>query len=53
MNEHGILPTSKADKDNHGFGIKSICYAVQKYDGSVNFGVKNNWFELSILIPLT
>ena len=53
VNEHGILPTSKADKDNHGFGIKSICYAVQKYDGSVNFGVKNNWFELSILIPLT
>ena len=53
VNEHGILPTSKADKNNHGFGIKSICYAVQKYDGSVNFGVKNNWFELSILIPLT
>lgn len=44
VNEHGILPTSKADKDNHGFGIKSICYAVQKYDGGVNFGVKNNWF---------
>ena len=33
------------------FGLKSIRAAVEKYDGSVAFGVQQNWFELKILLP--
>ena len=31
--------------------MKSIRKAVEKYDGSVVFGVQQNWFELKILLP--
>lgn len=48
----GELPeTTKTDKYNHGYGLKSIRYTVQKYNGVVNVVQKNNWFELNILIP--
>ena len=43
--------TTKKDSKNHGFGLKSIRKAVEKYDGSVVFGVQQNWFELKILLP--
>ncbi|MCU9614369.1 GHKL domain-containing protein [Caldibacillus lycopersici] len=49
----GDLPaTTKNDPLNHGYGLKSIRYAVQKYDGVVNVAQKDNWFELKILMPL-
>ncbi|MFA9457694.1 GHKL domain-containing protein [Halalkalibacter sp. AB-rgal2] len=48
----GDLPvTTKKDKSYHGYGLKSIRYTVQKYDGVVNVGQRNNWFELKVLIP--
>lgn len=50
-NEHELLTTTKADKQNHGFGLRSICAAAEKYGGSVDFGRNNNWFELKILLP--
>lgn len=43
--------TSKSNQREHGYGMRSIRQAVEKYDGSMNFGVKNSWFELQILIP--
>ncbi len=49
--KNGYPVTTKADKGNHGFGLKSIRYTVEKYHGTVTFGVKKNWFELKILIP--
>lgn len=48
----GYPMTTKTDKENHGFGIKSICYTVEKYDGTVKFSVENSWFFLKILIPM-
>jgi sensor histidine kinase regulating citrate/malate metabolism len=49
----GDLPTTtKMDTYNHGYGLKSIRYAVQKYNGVVNVAQKDNWFELKILMPL-
>lgn len=49
----GDLPaTTKKDTYYHGYGLKSIRYSVQKYDGVVNVGQKDNWFDLKILIPL-
>lgn len=50
--KHGYPVTTKADKKNHGFGIKSIDYAVKKYNGSISFGIENDMFELKILIPM-
>ncbi|WP_033826529.1 sensor histidine kinase [Bacillus andreraoultii] len=49
----GDLPaTTKKDTFNHGYGLKSIRYTVQKYGGVVNVGEKDNWFELKVLIPM-
>lgn len=49
----GDLPvTTKKDTLNHGYGLKSIRYSVEKYDGVVNIGQQDNWFELKILIPM-
>lgn len=50
-NAQQLIHTTKADKQNHGFGLKSICYVIEKYEGSVTFELNNSWFELNILIP--
>lgn len=49
--KNGYPVTTKADKSNHGFGLKSIRYTVEKYHGTVTFSINKNWFELKILIP--
>lgn len=46
------VKTTKADERYHGYGIKSIRYTINKYDGAVDIQAKDNWFELKILIPL-
>lgn len=50
--KNGFPVSTKSDKKNHGFGIKSIDYAVKKYHGSISFGVEKDMFELKILIPM-
>ena len=45
------IQTTKSDKQNHGFGLRSIIASVEKYGGVVDFGQKNDWFTLKILIP--
>jgi len=47
----GKLLTTKTDKKNHGYGIKSIKYSVEKYKGNVEYELNKNWFELKIIIP--
>lgn len=49
---NGMPLTTKKDKHLHGFGMKSIQSTVRKYGGSVTTGLRNNWFEVRILIPL-
>ena len=46
-----LFESSKADKRNHGFGLKCIQYTVDKYDGTMKAGMNKDWFELTILIP--
>lgn len=46
-----LFESSKADKRNHGFGLKSIQYTVDKYDGTMKAGMNKDWFEITILIP--
>lgn len=50
--EEGNLATTKKDKQLHGYGIKSIQYIVNKYDGAMYIDTDNQWFDLKILIPL-
>ena len=50
--KNGYPVTTKADKGNHGFGLKSIRYTVEKYNGTLNFDLNDNWFEVKMLIPM-
>lgn len=43
--------TSKADKDYHGIGLKSMEYIVQKYNGNLTLTKEDNWVRLKILLP--
>lgn len=45
--------TTKKDAGYHGYGLKSIRSAIEKYDGYLTIHAQNNWFCLNILIPLT
>ena len=43
--------TTKKDQLLHGYGIKSIRYTAQRYDGAVYINTNNNWFDIKIVIP--
>lgn len=47
----GFPVTTKKNKDNHGFGLKSIYYIVEKYNGVLHFSVKDDMFLLEIALP--
>ena len=51
LDETGLPRTTKADKDQHGFGLKSIQLVVEKYGGNLSVAAKENVFNLNILIP--
>lgn len=48
----GLPLTNKKDKNRHGFGVKSIRYIAEKYNGDVSMSVQNGRFCLDILLPL-
>ena len=50
--EKGLPLTTKKNKSEHGYGMKSIRYTAEKYDGIVTVQAKNNIFMLQILIPV-
>ena len=50
--EDGLLETTKKDKENHGFGLKSIRYIASKYGGTVSIKTERNVFNLNILFPV-
>ncbi|MDO5300586.1 MAG: GHKL domain-containing protein [Clostridia bacterium] len=45
----GIPVSSKQDRENHGFGLKSIRYIAQKYGGQLNCQVEGQEFVLTLL----
>lgn len=49
--EDNLPTTTKANKEYHGYGIKSIKYTAKKYGGWVTINKKENWFELNVVIP--
>lgn len=49
----GELPrTTKADKELHGYGLKSIRATAERYGGSVTVQAEKGWFTLGIVIPI-
>lgn len=50
--QEGTPVTTKKEKEFHGYGLKSIQYTVNKYEGAVSVKLEDNWFELKILIPI-
>ncbi len=50
--QDGVPVTSKADKQYHGFGIRSIRQTTEKYGGNMTILTDNGWFRLKLLIPL-
>ena len=44
--------TTKRDELYHGFGLKSIQYTIEKYDGFMTAKVEDGWFKLKIMLPV-
>lgn len=50
--EEGEFKSTKQDKSQHGYGIKSIRYTAEKYGGSISTEAQDNWFHLRVLFPI-
>lgn len=48
--EKGLPQTTKSDRINHGFGLKSIQYICEQYDGSMQIETEDNVFRLQIIL---
>lgn len=47
-----LLPTTKEDKANHGFGLKGMEEIVARYHGSMELDIQDEIFNLFLYIPL-
>jgi len=47
----GLPQTNKADKEQHGFGMKSMRLLVKKYGGELNFRCGGGVFNLTAMLP--
>lgn len=50
--QNGLPQTDKEDKRYHGFGVQSIRYLVQKYQGECTMEQAEGMFRLDILLPV-
>lgn len=48
----GIPMSTKGDGAYHGFGVKSIRCAAEKYGGVMTIHNEDSWFEVNIVIPV-
>lgn len=46
------IETTKLEKSKHGFGIKSISYLIEKYQGTLEMKTRNHRFEIKMTIPI-
>ena len=49
----GYPITHKKDKQNHGFGLKSIHMIAKRYGGDIRVSTQNQIFLLQIIIPIS
>ena len=50
--ERGLPQTTKADKQYHGFGMRSIQLLTEKYGGDLQIRAEDGIYTLSIMLPL-
>ena len=48
----GLPQTTKADKENHGFGVRSMRLIAEKYNGHFMIHVDKSLFRLDIMLPI-
>jgi len=49
--QDGLPQTRKTDRENHGYGLKSIRSIVHAYGGELNLRTEGQIFYLEIMIP--
>lgn len=47
---NGEIVSTKEDSENHGYGLKNIKKAVEKYDGYIEDDHDNNTFSVDIIL---
>lgn len=47
----GTLITKKSDSTHHGFGLKSIQFITEQYNGNVNYKIEDDIFYLNLYYP--
>jgi sensor histidine kinase regulating citrate/malate metabolism len=52
FNSNNFLKTDKPDKENHGFGTKSMGKIVDKYKGTINLFIADKMFQVDCVIPI-
>ena len=52
LDESGFPISTKLDKDLHGYGLKSIKFIVNKYNGNLKINIDEDVFTLGILLPM-
>lgn len=50
--ENGVIQTSKFDRENHGFGLKSIRQVVENYQGRLKISHDDEFFTVDALLYL-
>lgn len=50
--QDGLPVTTKGDTAYHGYGIKSVRHAAEKYGGTMAIRDEDEWFEIRLVIPL-
>lgn len=50
--ENGLPVTDKTDKNEHGFGMRSIQLITEKLGGGLNISVEEDVFYLDVFIPV-
>lgn len=53
IGKNSLPPTTKGSRLYHGYGLKSIQAAAQKYGGTMTISSDDNWFTLQVLIPIS
>ncbi len=52
-NSSDFLKTDKADKENHGFGTRSMGKIVDKYKGTIYLFLADKMFQVDCVIPIS
>lgn len=50
--ENGLIRTTKQNRNDHGFGMKSMKKIVEKYNGAFEVIIADKMFQVDMLIPM-